>query len=57
VTIYVVIGRMEMTRQVGPVGAATTREGAEQIERDNEWKLDESLICEVDLTDTVEVAA
>lgn len=47
--VYVVIGRMNMTHQIGPVGAATTREDAERIQRDNEWKLDESLICEVEL--------
>lgn len=51
-TIYVVIGRNGLLKTIGPVGAATTRARAEEIQRDHEWVMDESAILEVELDET-----
>ena len=46
--IYVVVGYNGILRATGIVGASLTREGAEKIQRDNDWKMDKSDIQETE---------
>ena len=52
--IFVVTGYNGILKSFGPVGAATTREGAREIVKENEYMLDDHIISEIELK---EVAA
>ena len=54
--IFVVVGYNGILKGYGAVGASTTREGAEEIAKESEWKLDAYQIHEVDLTGVKEEA-
>jgi len=48
-TVYVVTGYNGILNAHGPVGVARTREGAEKIQAEHEYLLDESLITEMEV--------
>jgi hypothetical protein len=54
--VYVVMGRNDLTHEVGPVAVATTRALAEQIEEEKRWRLDESVVLELDLVEDIRQA-
>ena len=49
--VYVVLGYNGILHSAGAVGVAKTKEGAEKIEKDNEYQLDSSRIIEMELED------